>query len=44
LFKQLGIWDEFRSLSKLLTTLQVITAPELKTEFDVSDVDDPVKR
>ncbi|KAF9139272.1 hypothetical protein BG015_002114 [Linnemannia schmuckeri] len=47
LFKQLGIWDEFRSLSKLSTTLQVITAPGLNPEFvvaDVADVDDPVKR
>lgn len=44
LFKQLGIWDEFRSLSKLLTTLQVITSPDLKSEFDVADVDDPIKR
>ncbi|KAF9900910.1 hypothetical protein EC991_006742 [Linnemannia zychae] len=44
LLKQLGIWEEFSSLSRMMTTMQIITAPEMETEFLIADVDDPVKR
>ncbi|KAF9124294.1 hypothetical protein BGW39_008309 [Mortierella sp. 14UC] len=44
LLKQLGIWEEFCSISRVMTTMQVRTAPTLETEFLVADVADPVKR
>ncbi|KAG0264350.1 hypothetical protein BGZ95_003614 [Linnemannia exigua] len=44
LLKQLGIWDEFCSLSRKMTTMQIITAPEMETQFVIADVNDPVKR
>ncbi|KAG0375838.1 hypothetical protein BGX24_008597 [Mortierella sp. AD032] len=44
LLKQLGIWEEFRTISRDMTTMQVRTAPGLETQFLVADVADPVKR
>ncbi|KAK3833278.1 MAG: hypothetical protein J3R72DRAFT_515034 [Linnemannia gamsii] len=44
LLKQLGIWDEFSSLSQMMTTMHIITAPEMETQFVIADVNDPVKR
>ncbi|KAF9151009.1 hypothetical protein BG015_007181 [Linnemannia schmuckeri] len=43
LFKQLGIWEEFRALSRELTVIQVVNE-ELKSEFNVCTADDPVRR
>ncbi|KAF8935772.1 hypothetical protein BGZ47_009786 [Haplosporangium gracile] len=43
LFKQLGIWEEFRALSRELAVIQVVNE-ELKSEFNVWTADDPVWR
>ncbi|KAG0207759.1 hypothetical protein BGX33_006653 [Mortierella sp. NVP41] len=42
-FKQMGIWEEFRSLSRELSAIHVANE-ERGTEFFVSDIDDPVTR
>ncbi|KAF9128796.1 hypothetical protein BGW39_004754 [Mortierella sp. 14UC] len=43
LFRQLGIWEEIRTVSRELATLQVVNE-NLEQEFKISTVEDPIKR
>ncbi|KAK3835028.1 MAG: hypothetical protein J3R72DRAFT_451711 [Linnemannia gamsii] len=43
LLKQLGIWEEFRALSRELVNIQVVNE-ELEQEFKISIHEEPVKR
>ncbi|KAF9900478.1 hypothetical protein EC991_007308 [Linnemannia zychae] len=43
LFRQLGIWEEIRAVSRELTSIQVVNE-SLEQDFKISTVDDPIKR
>ncbi|KAF9085401.1 hypothetical protein BGX29_001962 [Mortierella sp. GBA35] len=43
MFKQMGIWEEFCSLTKEMTEIQVVNE-KLETEFLIHDAEDPIKR
>lgn len=44
MFKQVGIWDELRSLSREVSVIHVVTAPELETAFLVPAAENAAKR
>ncbi|KAF9119775.1 hypothetical protein BGW39_011920 [Mortierella sp. 14UC] len=44
LFKQLGIWDEFYSLTRELTAVQVVIPPSLETQFVVAAPENAIAR
>ncbi|KAF9136435.1 hypothetical protein BGX30_011194 [Mortierella sp. GBA39] len=44
MFKQMGIYDEFHALSRALSVIKVVTAPELETAFLVAGFENPTKR
>ncbi|KAF9137549.1 hypothetical protein BG015_002692 [Linnemannia schmuckeri] len=44
MFKQVGIWNEFCTLSRELAAVQVITAPEMETAFLVPVAENAAKR
>ncbi|KAG0375840.1 hypothetical protein BGX24_008599 [Mortierella sp. AD032] len=44
LLKQLGIWDEFYALTRELSKVQVVVAPDLETQFAVSAPDNAIER
>ncbi|KAF8928771.1 hypothetical protein BGZ47_001445 [Haplosporangium gracile] len=44
MFKQVGIWNEFCSLSRELAAVQVINAPEMETAFLIPAAENAAKR